>query len=75
MVFKLGMKVDHCMAHMLMLIPMTLILMQGHSGSAEENNQIRIISTSKQVICIKLATTVGHFLHVLDCDFEIIYMA
>ena len=39
---------------------MTLTLMQGHSGSAEENNQLWIISKTKQAIKIKLAATVGH---------------
>ena len=38
MAFKLGMMVDLCMAYMLMLVSVTLRLMQGHSGSAEENN-------------------------------------
>ena len=37
MAFKLGKTVDFCMASMLM--SMTLTLMQGHSGSAEANNQ------------------------------------
>ena len=36
MTFKLGMKVDLCMACMRMLVPMTLTLMQGHSESVEE---------------------------------------
>ena len=36
--FKLGMTVDLYMAYMLMLVSMTLTLIQGHSGSAEENN-------------------------------------
>ena len=35
--------------------------------------QCWIISTTKQVISIQLATMVGHFLH--DLDFENIYMA
>ena len=58
-----------------MLVSMTL--MQGHSGSAEDAIQRRLISTSKQVICIKFATTVGFFvcfLHDLDCDFEDMYI-
>ena len=32
------MKVDQCMGYMFMIILMTLTLMQGHSGSAEDNN-------------------------------------
>ena len=32
----MGLTVDLCMAHQLMLVSMTLT--QGHSGSAEENN-------------------------------------
>ena len=31
------------------------------------------MSTSEQVISIKLATTVGYFVHVLDGDFENMY--
>ena len=67
MAFKLGMTVDLCMAYnMLMLVLMTLTLMQGHSGSAEEQIQRATISTTKQVISINLATTVGY-------DFEHVY--
>ena len=51
-----------------MLVSMTLTLGQGYSGSAEENIHRWIISTTKQVISIKLASTVGHFWH--DLDFE-----
>ena len=39
MTFKPGMTVDLWMAYILMLVLMTLTLMQGHSGSAEEKNQ------------------------------------
>ena len=75
MEFKLGMKEDLCMAYILMLVSMTLTLMQGHSASAEEVNQCSIICTTKQVINIKLATTVRYFLLDVDCDFENVYMA
>ena len=43
-----------------MVVLMTLTLMQGHSGSAKENIQLWIISTTKQAIKIKLAAKVGH---------------
>ena len=46
--------------YMLMLIAMTLTLKQDHSGLAKAKNQYWIISTPKQAISIKLATTVGH---------------
>ena len=46
------------------LISMNLTLMQGHSGS--QRRKSRIISTTKQVTRIKLATTVGHFVRDLD---------
>ena len=39
---------------------MTLTLMQGHSGSVEEQIQLLIILTTKQTIKIKLAVMVGH---------------
>ena len=39
MAFKPGMMVDLCMAYMLMLVPMALIIMQGHSGPGEKQNQ------------------------------------
>ena len=56
------MRVNECMAYiMLMLVSMTLTLTQGHSGSAQENNQRLIILTTKQVMSIELAKTVGHF--------------
>ena len=35
------MTVDLCMAYMLMLIPVTLTLMQGHSGSAKQHKNQR----------------------------------
>ena len=40
MAFKLGMKVDLCMGYILMIVLMTLTLIQGHSGSAEEHIQL-----------------------------------
>ena len=52
--------------NMLMLVSMTLTLMQGHSGSAKAKSQRWIISTSKQAISIKLATTVSQLLRDLD---------
>ena len=48
----------------LMLVVMTLILMQGHCGSADEKTQRWIISTSKQVIRFKLSTMVGYLFYV-----------
>ena len=45
-----------------MLVSMTSTLMQAHSGSTENQIQRWIISTTKQVINIKLATTVCLFL-------------
>ena len=39
MAFTLGMTVDLGIAYMLMIVPMTLTLMQGRSGSAKANNQ------------------------------------
>ena len=50
MAFKLSMKVDLCMGYMLMVILVTLTLMQGHSDSAEEQIQLLIILTTKQVL-------------------------
>ena len=44
----------------LMIVSMTLTVMQGDSGSAEEQIQLCMISTTKQAIQIKLAATVGH---------------
>ena len=38
MAFKLDVAVDLFMAYMLMLVPITLNLMQGHSGSGEGDN-------------------------------------
>ena len=44
-----------------MVVSITLTVMQGHSGSAEEHIQLWIISTTNlQAIKIKLAATVGH---------------
>ena len=59
------------MAFMIMLLSMTLTLMQGHSGSVEENIQRWIISTTNPVISIELTTTVGQFVH--DLDIENVY--
>ena len=73
--FNLGMTVDLWMPYMLRLVLMTLTLMQGHSWSAKAKNQCCMHLATKQVISIKLATTVGHFLHDLDHDFTIVYMA
>ena len=56
MAVKLGMKVDLCMG---MVVSMTLTLLQGHSGSAEEQIQLWIISTTKQTK-IKHAAMVGY---------------
>ena len=53
---------------MLMLVSITLILMQGHSGLAKVKNQYCMLSATKQAIIIQLATTVGHFFHDLDLD-------
>ena len=41
MTFKLAMMVDLCMVYMLMLIPVTLTFMQGHSGSEEEKVSVK----------------------------------
>ena len=46
---------------MLMLFSITLLLMQGHCGSAETNHQRWIIFAIKQAISIKLTTTVGPY--------------
>ena len=51
----------HIIIAMLMIASRILTLMQGHSGSAEKTNQRLIMSTTMQVINVKLATTVGHF--------------
>ena len=40
MAFKLDMTVDLSTAYMLMLVAMTSALLQGHSGSADENNKL-----------------------------------
>ena len=42
MAFKLSMNVDLCIRYILMVILMTLTLMQGHSGSAEKQNQLEL---------------------------------
>ena len=36
MAFTLGMTVHLCMTYMIMLVPIALSFMQGHSGSAQE---------------------------------------
>ena len=38
MAFKRGMTLDLCIAYVLMLVSMTLTLIQGQSGLAEESN-------------------------------------
>ena len=58
---KLGMAVDVCVPHMLMLVSMTLNK-QGHSESAKANKSaLNLLSATKQVISIKFAPEVGHF--------------
>ena len=52
---------DYYYYYMLMLVSMILTFAQGHSVLAKANNQRWIIWTTKQVISIKRATTVGHF--------------
>ena len=42
------------------VVSMTLTLTQGHSGSAEDQIQLSVISTTKKAIQIKLAATVCH---------------
>ena len=54
---------------MIMLVSMTLMLMKGHSGSADGKKSS--VELSGQLS--KLATTVGHFLR--NLDFENAYMA
>ena len=73
-IFKLwhSMTVDLFMAYVLMLVSMTLTLMQGHNGSAKAKSKRWIISTIKQAIRIKLATTVCLFF-LYDLDFENVY--
>ena len=51
------MKVDSDMACMLMLVSMSLTLMQSHRVSAEQKIKSLSISTTKQAISIKLATS------------------
>ena len=73
------MTVDLRMPYMLMLVLITLTVMQGHGGLATAKNQHCMLSATKQVISIKLATTVGFFFlfffHDLDLDFANIPMA
>ena len=64
----------HGIYRLLVLVSMSLTLIQGHRGTADGNSQRWIISASKQVTRMKLATTVDCFVHDLDCDFENIYM-
>ena len=52
------MKVDLWVGYILMVILMTLTLMQGRSGSAEERIQLWIISTFKQAIQNKTCSNV-----------------
>ena len=68
------MTVDLSMAYLLMLVPMTLTLTQGHNGSANANIQSWIISTTKQATSINLATTVAHFA-LRELDFKDVHMA
>ena len=59
------MTVDLCIKYiiMLILIPMLLTLMQGHSWSAKAQIQCRIISITKKATSVmKLAETVDQFL-------------
>ena len=58
MEIKLCNKVDLFMGYILMIGSVILTLMQGRSGSAEETNQLWIVSTNKRAIKIKLAATV-----------------
>ena len=57
----------------MVLVSMTLTLMQVHSGSVKARNERCFMSTTKQAISIKRATTVRHFLR--DLDIENAYMA
>ena len=76
MTFTFGMAVDLCIAHMLVLVSMTLYLMQGHSGPAKVANiQCRIISkTYSKQHALHLLTKEGPFL-LHDLDFANVYMA
>ena len=56
MAFKPGMKVHLCMGYG----RFDDLHLDDHSGSAEEQIQLRIISTTKQARNIKLGATVGH---------------
>ena len=58
---------------MLMLIPMTLTFMQGHSGSEEEKVSVQLSQHPKQARSIKLDTTVGHVFKTLTLT-ENVYM-
>ena len=73
MAFKLGMTVDLCMAYMLFSYQWSWPWCKVTGGRQRQKNQHWIISTTKQVISIKFATTVGHF--VCDLDFENVCMA
>ena len=58
------------------LVSITLTLMQGHSGSAKENNKNQrwLLSETNQAIGIQLATTVGLFFFLRDSDFGNVYI-
>ena len=70
---KLGLPVDLWMPNILMLVSITLTLMQGHSELAKATIQRCVLSATKQARSIKLATTVGNFLHDLGLDFANVY--
>ena len=48
-------------------------VMQGHIGSTKAKYQRCMLSATKQVISLKLATTTGHFVCDLDLDFANVY--
>ena len=55
------------------LVDLDLDAMSQSVGKGKQKNQRRLMSTTKQAISFKLATTVGRILH--DFDFENRYMA
>ena len=65
MAFKRGTMVDLCLAYMLMHVLMTLTLIQGYSGLAEEYN-IKAM-TFKVYITVDLCMTYAH-VHLDDLD-------
>ena len=68
------MTVDSWMQHQHPVISMILPLMQGHSRSAKAKYQRCMLSATKQVISIELATTVRHLLRDRDLDFANVFM-